>query len=320
MKIADYFYYQPDLQWDYARQMGVRYAVGRMPDGYMDQYAQSFELLKQMKEHFKQDGYDFDLKVIEPACPNQKIKQGLPGRDEEIERTITLIRNMGKLGIEVLCMNFAAYFNWERTRFNYPERGGAQVCEFNYADFQKNRPSPVITHEQLWDNLTYLLKAIIPIAEESNVKIALHPDDPPLPYLLNVGRILTSADALEKALHLVPSRNMGLTFCQGTIAAMGENVVEAIRRFGEKIFFVHFRDVRGTKECFHETFHDNGPTDMAAAIRAYQEIGFHGYVRVDHVPLLSHETTDRPGYANTARLFAIGYLKGLLEMNGSLEE
>lgn len=320
MKIADYFYYQPDLQWDYAKQLGIRYAVGRMPDGNMEKYAENLHLLKEMKDHFKRDGYDFELKVLEPACSNQKIKQGLPGRDEEIDRMITLIRNMGKLGIEVLCMNFTAFFNWERTRFDYPERGGALACEFNYADFQQDRYSPVITHEQLWSNLTYLLKAIVPIAEEANVKIAIHPDDPPLPKLLNVGRILTSAKALDKALSIVPSNHLGLTFCQGTIGAMGENIVETIRHFGRKIFFVHFRDVRGTKECFHETFHDNGPTDMAAVIRAYHEIGFEGYGRVDHVPLLAHEVTDRPGYANTARLFAIGYLKGLLEMDGSLDE
>lgn len=320
MKITDYFYYTPDRQWDFARQLGIRYADGRMMDGKFDETAGSFEMLKEMKEHFASEG--FDLKIIEPAPSNQKIKQNLPGRDEEIERMCTLIRNMGKLGIEVLCYNFVAHFNWERTSYTYPERGGAKVCEFDYSkiDHSQLTPAGIITQEELWENFTYLQKAIVPVAEEAGVKLALHPDDPPVPALRGVGRILTSADAMERAINIVPSPNMGITMCQGTFGAMGEDVVSCIKRFGSKIHFVHFRDVRGDKYCFHETFQDNGPTDMAAAMRAYAEIGYNGYARVDHVPTMAGEENERPGYGNVGRLFAIGYMKGLMEMAGIYEE
>ena len=322
MKICDYFYYNPDRQWEYASQLGVKYADGRMIDGHMEEIAESFDLLKQMKDHFEQKG--FQLKLIEPAPPNQKIKQGLPGRDEEVERMCTLIRNMGKLGIEVLCYNFTAYFNWERTRFDYPERGGALVSEYDYSktDHTVLTPAGVITEEQLWSNFEYLQKAIVPVAEEANVKLALHPDDPPVPAIRGISRILTSADAMEKAINLVPSKNMGITMCQGTFQAMGEDVISCIRRFGEqgKVFFVHFRDTCGNKYHFHETFHDNGPTNMAAAIKAYEDVNYHGYVRVDHVPAMAGEDAEHPGYGSVGRLYAIGYLRGLLEMNDSLEE
>lgn len=321
MKIADYFYYTPDRQWEYASQLGVRYADGRMIDGRMDEIAGSFELLREMKEHFEDRG--FHLKVIEPAPSNQKIKLGLPGRDEEIERMCTLIRNMGKLGIEVLCYNFVAYFNWERSRFDYPERGGALVSEYDFSktDHSVLTPCGIVTEEDMWRNFEYLQRAIVPVAEEAGVKLALHPDDPPVPAIRGISRFLTSADNIEKAINLVPSPNMGITMCQGSYQAMGEDVVECIYRFGrqKKINFVHFRDTRGDKYCFHETFHDNGPTDMAAAIRAYKEVGYDGYVRVDHVPAMAGEDAEHPGYGSVGRLFAIGYLRGLLEMNGSLD-
>ena len=288
----------------------------------MEEIAGSFELLKTMKNRFEDHG--FQLKVIEPAPPNQKIKLGLPGRDEEIERMCTLIRNMGRLGIEVLCYNFVAYFNWERTRFDYPERGGALVSEYDYykTDHSILTPYGIITEEQMWSNFEYMQKAIVPVAEEVGVKLALHPDDPPVPSIRGISRFLTSADAMEKAVNLVPSQAMGITMCQGSFQAMGEDVISCIRRFGEKkkIHFVHFRDTKGDRYCFHETFHDNGPTDMAEAIRTYHEIDYHGYVRIDHVPAMAGEDVTRPGYGDVGRLFAIGYLRGLLEMDRSLEE
>ena len=122
MKLAEYLRATPGIQWEYARQMGVRYAVGRMPDGHMEETAESFALLKAMKERYASAG--LELKVIEPAPWNQRIKQDLPGRDDEIERMCALITHMGQLGIEVLCYNFATYFNWSRTSSTIPDRGG----------------------------------------------------------------------------------------------------------------------------------------------------------------------------------------------------
>lgn len=317
MKISDYLLSYPSIQWDYARQLGVKYAAGRMPDGKMEETAASYELLKEMRDRYADGG--FELKVIEPAPLNQKIKQNLPGRDEEIERMCTLITNMGKLGIEVLCYNFATHFNWSRTDFDVEERGGAKVTGYNHASIDHSviTEAGIITEEQLWDNLLYLQKAIVPVAEKAGVKLAIHPDDPPVKSIQNVARILNSADAMERACNLVPSPNMGITMCQGTFVEMGGDVIEDIKRFAkqDRIHNVHFRDVRGNAFNFHETFHDNGVTDMAEAILAYEKYCPEAYVRVDHVPTLAGEDNSSPGYCSLGRLHAIGYLKGLLDMS-----
>ena len=319
MKVADYLRLDKPLQLTYARQLGVKYAVGRMPDGHMEEYAESFDKLKELKEIYKKEG--FDLKVIEPAPPNQKIKLGLEGRDKEIERMCTLIENMGKLDIEVLCFNFVAHFNWVRTRYDVAERGNALVTGYNHTDMDQSLYTEVgeVTQERLWANLEYLLKAIVPVAEKAGVKLAIHPDDPPVPAIQHVGRILTSADAIEKAINLVPSKNMGITLCQGTYTAMGEDILQVIDRFKDKTFFVHFRDISARNPYdFHETFHDNGVNDMAKCLKKYIQNGFDGYIRVDHVPTMAGEENELPGYETLGRLYAIGYMKGLIEMGKQL--
>ncbi len=259
------------------------------------------------------------LAVFEPGYEMlmNKIKLGTEGRDEEIDAVQTLIRNMGILGIPVLCYNFMAHFNWIRTSVSIPERGGALVTGFDYS-LIKDAPlteAGIVSEDHLWGNLKYFLKKIIPVAEKAGVKLSLHPDDPPVTPVRGISRIITSAAAVKQVLDLVPSECNGVTFCQGTFATAGENVTELIRSFGKenKIFFVHFRDIRGHTEKFHETFHDNGQTDMFDAIKAYTEIGFDGVVRVDHVPTLEGEDNANPGYSNMGRLYAIGYLRGLLE-------
>jgi mannonate dehydratase len=124
---------------------------------------------------------------------------------------------------------------------------------------------------------------------------------------------MRSLDAFDRVLGMADSAFHGITFCQGNFALLTDDLPAAIRHFGPKIFFVHFRDVRGTPAHFVETFHDDGPTDMLACLRTYHEIGFDGPLRPDHVPALEGETNESAGYATLGRLFAIGYIKGLEE-------
>ncbi len=157
------------------------------------------------------------------------------------------------------------------------------------------------------------MRQLIPVAERAGVVLAMHPDDPPLAQFHGKARIMNGVENFERLVALVDSPSNKVCFCQGTFAEMGVDIPPAIRRLGKHIGYVHFRDVRGTAESFVETFHDNGPTDMVAAVRAYRDIGFDGPIRPDHVPQLAGEDEGEPGYTIKGRLFAFGYLQGLIQ-------
>jgi mannonate dehydratase len=158
-----------------------------------------------------------------------------------------------------------------------------------------------------------MLSELIPVAEQAGVTLCMHPDDPPLPEFLGRARIMNSVAGFERLVKLAPSPRNAICFCQGTFATMGVDIPATIKKLGPHIKYVHFRDVRGTPENFVETFHDNGPTDMAAAIRAYREVGFDGPIRPDHVPQMVGEEDGEPGYTMQGRLFAYGYIRGLMD-------
>ncbi len=172
---------------------------------------------------------------------------------------------------------------------------------------------PPSTDGQMWDNLEYFLKRIVPVAEQEEVLSPLHPDDPPLSPLCGLARIMRSAANFSQLLELVDSPVNGITFCQGCFAEMGSDLVADIRRFRERIHFVHFRDIRGTPDDFYESFPDNGQHNMLELLRTYREIDYRGFIRIDHVPLLATETGPYDGYGMYGHTYAMGYLKGLME-------
>lgn len=249
----------------------------------------------------------------------EKTVLGKDGRDEEIETVRQLIRNMGRLGIDTYCWVWTENpLGVLRTNDSVRQRGGSRTIAYEHEWMERapEHPAAGITERELWENLQYFLDRVVPIAEDAGVNLALHPDDPPISPIRGIPRIVTSVENYEKILEMYDSSNHGLTFCQGNFAAMGADVPKTIRRFGDRIHFVHFRDVRGTAENFIETWHDDGPTDMRAAIDAYREIGFDGAIRPDHVPRMVDEQ-DRDetmgGYTDLGRLFSNGYIRGLLE-------
>ncbi|MEI8378585.1 MAG: mannonate dehydratase [Planctomycetota bacterium] len=305
-----------------AAQCGVTDVVGRYPGPGLD-------VLVQMKKQV--ESYGMRLATVEGYLPIENLKLG---RDDgtELVAMKTLLRNMRQIGVPVLCYNFMAGTDWVRTRLDSPERGGAKVTAFSLAEVKRAMSLNVrrseaesvagtgpnlqgegtITADELWRNLEHFLRELIPVAEEMGVTMCMHPDDPPLMQLHGKARIMNSVENFERLVDLVPSPSNAICFCQGTFAAMGCDIPASIRRLGKYIKYVHFRDVRGTREEFVETFHDNGPTDMAAAMRAYRDIGFTGPMRPDHVPQLYGEDDGEPGYTMLGRLFAYGYMRGLM--------
>jgi mannonate dehydratase len=213
-----------------------------------------------------------------------------------------------------------AGLGWYRTRVDVLARGGALISEFDndVAKRQGRTPWGEVSEEKIWSNLEYFLRAVIPVAEKAGVKMALHPDDPPLSPLRGIGRVLTSAANYRRALNIVPSPVNGITFCQANFQLMGEDIAALAREWcaQNKIFFVHLRDVEGTRERFRETFHDNGPTNLAQMLRVYHECGFEGPMRPDHAPTLDGEPNDKPGYAMGGKVLAIGYMKGAMDALG----
>lgn len=310
MILTDYFKSSHDMTWDYAKQCGVEHGVIRLPEDT------EFDITDFSHwEKVYKDFVDFGIKpiVIEPM-PNElhdHIKIGDEKRDACIEKVIKMFEYMDKFDIRTICFNWMAHIGWLRTSDSIEERGGALVTGFDLNDFKE--VDKKITATELWNNYEYFIKAVIPYAEKFNIKLALHPDDPPLEKLGMVERIMINYENIKKAINLVDSKNLGVTMCQATYCMMGEDLYRIIPELSDKIFFVHFRNAVGDKYKFRETFHDNGIIEMADIMKLYQQCNVNVPIRVDHVPLMAGEKQKTAGYTALGRLYAIGYLKGILE-------
>lgn len=315
MIISDYLKSDYDITWDFAKQCGVDHGVIRLPE-YADFDITDKSHWQTVYKRFSDHGIKPIIIEPMPNALHDHIKAGDDLRDESIEKVIKMFEYMNDFDIRTVCFNWMAHIGWLRTSTAIQERGNALVTGFDVQDFSGSEKR--ITAEELWNNYTYFIKAVIPYAEKYNVKLALHPDDPPLSKLGGVERIMISYDNIAKAISIVDSPNLGVTMCQACYLMMGENLYDVIPKLAEKIFFVHFRNVTGNKYKFHETFHDNGDIDMADIMRLYKKLNINVPIRVDHVPLMAGEKQETAGYTALGRLYALGYLRGILEAEGCL--
>jgi len=316
IQIAEILSTNPSPLWKLVKQAGVKYVVAGLPYGEPTNGTDApwdYAPLARMKKAIDEAG--FILNTIESRPPLQKAKRGLPGRDEEIATVCTLIENMGKLGIPVWCYEWMTEITVVRTSIDTLQRGGSRVTSFNNALLENAPPLPggPFSEEQVWETLQYFLSKVLPVAEKWNVKLAMHPDDPPFSPLRGIGRIMSTVEGYQRLVDMAPSPMNGICLCQGNFTLMTKDLPGVIRHFGKqnKIFFVHYRDVVGTPDHFDETWHDNGQTDMLACMQAYKDVGFDGVLRPDHYPNIDG---DPPNVADSpffSRLYALGYIRGL---------
>ncbi len=275
----------------------------------------TFEVLRQARDRCAR----FGMKIfsgVHYSYRSKRVQLGLPGRDQDIETYIQFLRNLGKLEIPVASYDFHPANTYTTSMVR---RNGYTTREFDLADFRTKVEKPAFEREysadDIWSAYEYFVKATLPVAAESHVKMVLHPDDPPLAKMNGVAKLFTHYDGYHRAEQIAAgSPWWGLTFCVGTWseggAAMGKDVFEMISDFGGrgKIFEVHFRNVTGPLPHFVETFPDEGYLDMAKVMRALHQVRFTGAVEPDHVPKLAGDT----GVLRAGTAYCIAYIKALI--------
>ncbi|HXW78164.1 MAG TPA: mannonate dehydratase [Acidimicrobiales bacterium] len=308
----------------FARQLGIKAVQLNTPalddgNGYW-----AYEPLAALKARCESFGLTLVALENVPQPFMHSIKVGGPDRAEQLDLYRQTIVNVGKAGVPYLGFNFLVTGVW-RTEAEAEGRGGAKVSAFDLAAVgngnaaggpQGNTGFEVsISEDELWENFTAFLRAMLPVAERAGVRLALHPDDPPVRAIGSTARIFYSVDNLARAHEIAGgSPAFGFDLCLGTVSEMeggGAAVHDAIDRFGPvgAICYVHFRQVQGTVPAFQECFLGEGNYSPREVIDHLRRVGFQGYLLDDHVPHVAGDTA----WGHRARAHAIGYMQGLLE-------
>lgn len=294
------------------------------------------EKIARLKALCEKEG--LEMEVIESVPVHEDIKLGKPSRDRLIANYAQTIRNLGKYGVKCICYNFMPVFDWFRTDLHYRQENGSFCLAYKQSDFEKldkhNLRLPgwdesytpeelgglleeykAVTHEQLFDNLVYFLKGIMPACDETGINMAIHPDDPPWD-IFGLPRIVTGEESYERMIKAVPNPHNGFTFCTGSLGASRFNdLPKMAAKYAKRIYFAHLRQLKFVNETdFYENGHQtqDGNVDIYAIVRALAENGFDGYVRPDHGRNIWGEDA-KPGYGLYDRALGATYLSGLFE-------
>ncbi|MFD2215741.1 mannonate dehydratase [Metabacillus endolithicus] len=288
------------------------------------------------------DEYGLNIDVVESVNVHEDIKLGLPTRDKYIENYKRTIEKLATVGVKVICYNFMPIFDWTRTElFKEMEDGSTALfyekakvvgmdpkelvenisknSTFTLPGWEPERLSRLqelfeaykgVTQEDLFQNLAYFLKEVIPVAEKNGVRMGIHPDDPPWP-IFGLPRIVCNKENIRRILDVLDSKSNGVTLCSGSLGANpSNNIAEMVREFADRIPFAHIRNVKIYENGdFIETSHrtSDGSVDIYEIVKAYHEIGFDGYARPDHGRHIWDEKC-RPGYGLYDRALGIMYL------------
>ena len=323
---------------------GVATCLPKIPVGEI----WSTESLKNLAGEIRNAG--LEMEVIESVNIHEDIKKGLPSRDRYIDNYLKTIENLHQTGVKCLCYNFMPVIDWARSDLAHELIDGSTVMSYRHSEVLKMNPDSMaksmngksrgfslpgweperlsamaadiefyqgITEDRYWENMKYFLDAVIPCAEKNDVKMAIHPDDPPWP-IYGLPKVITDAAHIRKFLSLNDSPYNGLTLCTGSLGSKIDNDLPSIiREFAGRgrVHFAHIRNIKHLSDTdFDESAHlsECGDLDMFEIVKAFYDSGFDGYIRPDHGRMIWDEKA-RPGYGLYDRAIGANYLLGLWE-------
>lgn len=319
---------------------GIVWSLHDMPAGEL----WSEERINKEKTLIEAAGFNID--VVESVNVHEDIKLGLPSRDVYIDNYKETLRRLAKAGVKVVCYNFMPVFDWTRTELFHPLPDGSNALFFEKSRIENINPLELIdtlaknvdvtmpgweperlaklkqtfkqyenfTAEDLWANLGYFLKQVIPVCEEVGIKMGIHPDDPAFP-IFGLPRIITNKENIDRFLKLVDSPYNGLSLCTGSLGSANNDLPDIIDTFADRIHFIHIRNVKRFENGdFIETSHRacDGSVDTVKVIKTLHKHNFQGYVRPDHGRhIWGEENWARPGYGLYDRALGIMYILGV---------
>lgn len=300
-------------------QLGIRHVCADAPGNPHDW---TLDDLKRHRDRMERCGLMLDMVQLPlgswPIERSQSpdILMAGPERDRQIDSICRLIENLAEAGIPAAKYNLNI-IGIPRSE-DEPGRGGSRNAAFRW-DRMDQRAAPgiagEISEEENWERIDYFLQRVVPVAETNRIRLACHPHDPYTPPgYKGVTRVLGTVEGLKKLVQMHESPFHGLNFCIGTVAEMldspGEEIGDVIRWFGErnKLFNIHFRNIKGKKLSFMEVFPDEGDVDMAAAMRVLAEIGYEYMVMPDHVPSIDADPEHAVAFA-----YCFGYIRAQLQ-------
>lgn len=313
-----------DAHLKYLARYGVKHICG-YPETSSGRIASTVEELSRMRDLAEKNGIEI-LCVGPPILESSYIDREKhpaimlaksPERDRDIEQLQLLIRNCAQVGLPSIKYNMSILGVLRTGRVT--GRGDASYSRWNLAEAKPKTPLTIAGHvdaDAFWERITYFLDRMIPVANENKVRMACHPHDPGVPPegYQGVDRVLGTVDGLKKFVSIRESEYHGLNFCQGTISEMladpGREIFDVIRYFGtrNKIFNVHFRNIRGHRDDFTEVYPDEGDVDMWKALNIYREVGYSYMLMPDHVPQAESDPAGLQSFA-----YCYGYIRGLIQ-------
>jgi mannonate dehydratase len=331
MRIGTFLGAHDDTFLQFCQQYGVTDIVGgfgsmkdytrKFPPDAGDKPGSHWDYLELVQLRERAEAFGLTLASMEnphPAWCFDHIMLGLPGRDQQLENLFITIRNMGRAGIPYYGYNWmvnpARLWRFStRTSINYPARGGSHTDLLDMAEVDK---APLFRDreygaDEMWENYEYFVRAVVPVLEESGVRMGLHPDDPPAPKLGGIARLFYNPEGYQRAMDLANSQASAVNFCLGNWTAMGTDIPASIRQFGEAghILYGHAQGVQGTVPRFNECFLDEADCNYLEIVKTFEEVGLDTFLAVAHLPRTVNDAS--PQYQGHG--FAIGFMAGIIK-------